>query len=297
MKIEYFFRNLKYLFMFSLKGIYSRANADYEEQLILRLFEMYKNLEEIREIKGQYKIMTATETLDYLNNSNVSLCRFGDSELDVMFAHKDTVFQKYDKNLAKRLEEILCSKDSGLLIGINNFWFNDPSQIVDNQKMFYLTHASIYRNMMKSCLDKNVAYGDSAFTFPYMLYKSMDFDSYYKKFEQLWKDKDIVLIIGKGIFDKIQKNIFSSAKSIEYIYGANVDAFDGYEELFSKASATDKNKIKFIIMGQTATVLAYDLFKLGHRALDLGHIAKDYNAYYHQSCNDRNGSIKFFDKD
>lgn len=283
--------------MFSLKGMYNHANSDYEDQLVLRLFDMHKNLEELRDLNGVYNIKSALETLEYLNNSNVSLCRFGDSELDIIFDHKDTVFQKYDKKLAQRLEEILSSNDPNLLIGINYFWFHDPSPIVDNQKIFYLTNASKYRNMIMGSLDKNVIYGDSAFTFPYMLYKSMDFDSYYAKFEQLWKDKDIVLIIGKGIFDKIHTNIFLSAKSIEYIYGANVNAFDHYEELLSKASETDQNKIKFIIMGQTATVLAYDLFKLGHRAIDLGHIAKDYNAYIDKLTINRSSASKFFDKD
>ena len=283
--------------MFNLKGIYNHANSDYEDQLVLRLFDMHKNLEELRDLKGVYNIKSALETLEYLNNSNVSLCRFGDGELEIIFSHQNIVFQKYDKKLAQRLEEILSSNDPNLLIGVNYFWFHDLSPIVDNQKIFYISNASRYRNMILDILDKNVIYGDASFTFPYMLYKSMDFDSYYDKFEQLWRGKDIVLIIGKGIFDNIDKNIFSSAKSIEYIYGANINAFDHYEELLSQAAETDQNKIKFIIMGPTATVLAYDLFKLGHRALDIGHIAKDYNAYIDNQPLNRSSVSKFFDKD
>ena len=52
-----------------------------------------------------------------------------------------------------------------------------------------------------------------------------------------------------------------------------------------------------IILGPTATVLAYDLASEGYQALDFGHIAKDYNAWMErQERSDQNIS-KFFKPD
>ena len=38
----------------------------------------------------------------------------------------------------------------------------------------------------------------------------------------------------------------------------------------------DQNKLILIALGPTATVLAYDLSKLGYRALDVGHVDIEY---------------------
>lgn len=53
-----------------------------------------------------------------------------------------------------------------------------------------------------------------------------------------------------------------------------------------EAKKIDKNRIICIILGPTATVLAYDLAKEGYQALDLGHIVKAYNFY--KTNGDRN---------
>lgn len=151
--------------------------------------------------------------------------------------------------------------------------------------------------MLQNLVHMDATYGDSTITMPYMLYKKLDFDRYYAKLEQLWKDKDIVLICGKTIFDKLDSNIFSSARSIEYLYGPRTNAFEQYDKLLEQALATDNNKLKLIILGQTATVLAYDLAKQGHRAIDMGHSAKDYNAYLKQAPVDNRSICNFFDKD
>ena len=66
---------------------------------------------------------------------------------------------------------------------------------------------------------------------------------------------------------------------LEYIYAPTIDAFNVYDEIFKKARTIDKNRLVCIILGPTATVLAYDLAQLGYRALDLGHIVKSYDLY------------------
>ena len=52
-----------------------------------------------------------------------------------------------------------------------------------------------------------------------------------------------------------------------------------YDNLLTNAKKIDKDRLVIIILGPTATVMAYDLAKLGYQALDFGHIAKDYDFY------------------
>ena len=52
-----------------------------------------------------------------------------------------------------------------------------------------------------------------------------------------------------------------------------------------------------LILGPTATVLSYDLNNLGYRALDLGHIAKDYDAFCKKLNKDSNTISGFFAPD
>ena len=58
-----------------------------------------------------------------------------------------------------------------------------------------------------------------------------------------------------------------------------MNAYNQYNEILLQAQSISKNKLILIILGPTATILAYDLSKLGYRALDIGHLAKDYNAW------------------
>ena len=58
---------------------------------------------------------------------------------------------------------------------------------------------------------------------------------HYDKIKTLFKDKNVVLFIGKGIKNKFKYNIFEDAKSIEYVEGPNVNAFNEYENLLAKA--------------------------------------------------------------
>ncbi|NLC93274.1 MAG: DUF1792 domain-containing protein [Treponema sp.] len=141
-------------------------------------------------------------------------------------------------------------------------------------------------------------YYDTFCTQLYMALNNIDFEDYFQKIRMLWDNKDITIICGDRIFNNLKYNIFDNAKSIEYQYCSSEDAFYEYEEILAKAKKIEKNKLIFIILGPTATILAYDLANLGYRAIDFGHIAKDFNAY---KCKINNNliedTVRFFDPD
>ena len=74
----------------------------------------------------------------------------------------------------------------------------------------------------------------------------------------------------------VGNELFDNAKSIQRILGPEKDAFNRYNELLEAAQLYGKNKLILIALGMTATVLAYDLAKLGFWTIDIGHIDIEY---------------------
>ena len=54
------------------------------------------------------------------------------------------------------------------------------------------------------------------------------------------------------------------------------NAFEIYDKIYNEALKIDKNKLVLLALGPTATVLAYDLFKAGYQAIDIGHVDIEY---------------------
>ena len=81
---------------------------------------------------------------------------------------------------------------------------------------------------------------------------------------------------GQTYNEKFTHDIYDNAKSVSYIYGPKEHAFREYDRIFAEARQLPKDRLIIIVLGPTAKLLAYDLNKLGYRALDLGHMAKAY---------------------
>ena len=71
------------------------------------------------DILSGFKIKSPDDTIEKIVNDNCSIARFGDGEFD-MICGVGMKYQKYNKELAKRLKQVLDSNEKGLLIGINN---------------------------------------------------------------------------------------------------------------------------------------------------------------------------------
>lgn len=124
-----------------------------------------------------------------------------------------------------------------------------------------------------------------------------EFDEFYMEFKKIWNNIDIAIICGERVFSDIEYNIFNNASSIEYLYCPSKNAFDQYDEILSNAKKISKNKLIITILGPTAKVLVFDLQGIGYRALDLGHLAKDYNAYKKKIIKNKISIGKFFEPD
>lgn len=286
-----FLNNLRYIFRYNLKEMYLNSK-DIHFALDHIRYEMPSDLENAKKIK----VLNADDSLEFLCRSNASLARFGDGEISLMFGN-DIPCQVFEEKLGEKLKKALTSFDDNLLIGIPNLFSSYEYAnlcLKRHDRVFY----GRYTPLLIPMLSKERVYSFAGFTFPYINVgcngNEEYFDSYYEKFRQIWDKKDIVVVCGDRTFKEIQYNIYDNAKSIEYICAPTNNAFREYDEILSLIKTKEKDKIIILILGPTATALAYDLAQIGYQALDLGHLCKDYDAYKRKIESVEKNIVKFF---
>lgn len=243
------------------------------------------------------KIYNVMETIDSLTNSNDSVARFGDGELQLILGH-DIPFQKASKLLSARLQEVLASNINNVRIALPYFIYHSKHNLNDVSRDFWTKNGKLFRDTIAKYISTENTYLAAEFTIAADAYKQFDKEKYFSCIQRIWANKDITIICGKTVFDKIDNNIFANAKSIEYQYAPSLNAFEEYANILQSSQQIDKKRLVIIILGPTAKVLAYDMSQLGYRALDLGHIAKAYDWYIKgQSTVDINDAIEFFNPD
>ena len=91
----------------------------------------------------------------------------------------------------------------------------------------------------------------------------------------------IIIIEGDKTRMGLGNDLFNNTKSIKRIICPAVNAFNLYDKIISyvKKLNIDKKNLILISLGPTATVLAYDIFKLGYQVIDLGHLDLQYEYY------------------
>lgn len=229
-------------------------------------------------------IATREETLDEIINNNKSLARFGDGEFSLMFGWGNG-FQNENKLLQQRLINVLNSNIKNLLIGIYvPYRKND---------LKYLTRAGIiyWKKWFKNVkfrsvklLNKSRKYYSALISRYYSLYKNkrkFNTYEYITKLKHLWEQRDILIIEGYYSRNGIGNDLFNNAKSIKRILCPPKNAFIVYEKIINetKKFKLHKNLLILISLGPTASVLAYDLCKLGFQAIDIGHADLEYEYY------------------
>lgn len=231
----------------------------------------------LENILTRYKIASPEETIEKIVSENKSISRYGDGEFDFIYK-KGMNYQKYDEKLAKRLEEVLKSNEKDLLIGIPNIvnieYVNEYTGFAVE---FWPKWLNEYKFKLLRILDRRKQYYSASITRFYLDYKDKSNKSeYVKKIKQIWDNKDVVIIEGTQSRLGVGNDLFDNMKSIQRIICPPENAFDKYKEILEEALKIDKDKLILLALGPTATVLAYDLYKAGYRAIDIGHIDIEY---------------------
>lgn len=126
-------------------------------------------------------------------------------------------------------------------------------------------------------LDLDKAYYDAYLTRPYIMMRDKSHAGEdFRELKSLWEKRDCVIVEGSYTRMGVGNDLFDNANSIERIICPSENAWDAYDRILEAVKSVDKDKLIVISLGPAATVLAYDLHKLGYQALDIGHIDNEY---------------------
>lgn len=248
------------------------------------LYELQKirikvNIHAVQQFNRKSSVAGIDETLDKLIQTDCSLCRFGDGECKVMLGQGNG-FQKADKQLAQRLKEIVKKNNSDhLLVCIPNLK-EDMQLRTKEAGAFWDWFIREYGYRWTKFLNHSGQYYNAHVTRLYMDYQhSGKTAQWFQKIKKLWDQKDLLIVEGEHTKLGIGNDLYASAKSIKRILAPSHSAFTYYDEILEKVREVYQDELVLIALGQTATVLAFDLCNLGIRALDIGHIDIEYMWY------------------
>lgn len=284
-------KNLRYLSKFSVKDkILNNAWINISYDNLLENFLYYvKDSTVLRP-----DILTPLDTVEYLVNSNASLARFGDGEIE-MLSGNSIPYQEYDEKLAQRMKEILQNKQENLLVGINYWYFYCiyDSSANDTIKKFTYNIMPKCRKRLINYIDCNTKYCDAGFTG----FELKEYLKVYEVIRKIWDSKDIVVVTCKNAVENIRHNIYNNASKIDYIYVPNKNAYSEYENVLEELKKYCTDSLIILMCGPLAKVLASDLCYLGYRALDLGHIMKSYDYHMRNVEQTAESVIEFYSPD
>ena len=199
------------------------------------------------------QVASIDETIRKIIDDRCSVSRFGDGEVLLTSPDKEIRFQKGDPLLAKRLTEVLQSHEEGHIVCISDA-FRDLYRYNRKSRRFWRTHFYLYGSWWDRLLVAGRKYYNTFVTRPYMDFaRKEDSARWFHDMKGIWDNRDIVFIEG----EKSRLGV-------------------GLEDIKQEACKVEKEALFLIALGPAATVLAYDLFKAGYQAIDVGHVDVEY---------------------
>lgn len=249
----------------------------------------YKYWRTNKERRRITNVLSSKNTLDYIINQKCSVARYGDGEFQLiehltsggdLSDFKVNSFQTYNKELAKRLLDVLYNPVDNLLVCI-------PYPLINSkvyrkyEKFFFEREWLIHNRLVKDSARRHKLLGDAAFTRFYMHRKDItDFEEYLRHLKTIWNGESVILVEGEKTRLGVRNDLFDNVFELKRILCPSVDAFSAYPRILSAIkSLCNKDCLYLLALGQTATVLAHDLAIIGLRAIDIGHLDVEYEWY------------------
>lgn len=293
-RVKRFLRNLNYL---SKHSLWDQREEDIV-YLTSKILDDVRYEYEIDERKGiNFHILDQEESLSLLEHSPKSFVRTADGELKLI-SGLNQPFQKYEKEIADSLIRSMGQKREDMYVGINRNYFI-PAALSEGSVPYYRRNAYDLRNIYKKYLDYNITYVDSNMT-SYSLGQSLN-KKYSKRFERwrnLFKNKYLVIVCGKGILEEYSYDIFELAKEKIMVDGPRINGWDEKDRILSDVRKYDHNKYVIVfILGMAGKAMIPILTDDGYMCWDVGHLAKYYNAYMSGYGNTEKEIRKFYAPD
>lgn len=232
-------------------------------------------------------VKSIEETLNKVISEKCSMSRLGDGEIFILLKVGGVGFQHYNEALSKRLKEVLKSNDPNLLICIHDSYGEIKSDRTKEEKAYWKEHIHKYALKLFGILDTSRVYYNATCTRLYSVFRDKNKSKeLFKLFKKIWENRDVVIVEGEKTRIGVGNDLLDGAKSVRRILIPAEEAFNKYDEIYHKATKLTKDTLILVSAGPTATILTYDLNKLGYQAIDIGHIDIEYE-WFKAKTNER----------
>lgn len=222
------------------------------------------------------KIASLEESINCILQTHCSVSRLGDGEIKLV-AGKKLGFQDKNPMLQKRMIEVLSQPIKNHIVCLPDIFDNLSIYDSDSQK-HWKKHLAFYRKYWYKYINRQMTLYNAFISRCYMMYQNPSMSSrMFNLLKQIWQERDVIIIEGEKSRLGVNNNLFNNAKSIKRILAPNRNAFNYYHLILEKVTQYDKQQYLILLaLGPTATVMAYDLAKLGYQAIDIGHVDIEY---------------------
>lgn len=242
------------------------------------IFEFVYQLHKHHILKNRLKVESIDHTIDMMINTDLSLVRFGDGEIS-MIKGNAIKLQDYDKELARRLYEILQYRQEKVLVGLPDI-FDSLEQYTEKSQDFWKTHLFFFRKIYLKCCNLEKTYENTSFSRPYYSYRDKEQSArWFEKIKEIWRDKALVIVEGEGTHTGVGNDLIAFAASVERILCPGLNAYLAYSQIREACFSFGKEKLFLFAVGNTAKLLVTDLAKEGYRAIDIGNLDMEYEWY------------------
>jgi glycosyltransferase family protein len=98
----------------------------------------------------------------------------------------------------------------------------------------------------------------------------------FKELRRIWAKRSCVFVEGEHTGMGVGNDLFKNAARIRRIIAPAENAFHSYDAILKECRGQPADTLFLLALGPTATVLAYDLCRLGFQAVDVGHVDLEY---------------------
>lgn len=222
------------------------------------------------------KVASLEDSVNYIIQTHCSVSRLGDGEIKLV-AGKKLGFQDKNSILQEKMIEVLSQPIKNHIVCLPDI-FNDLTIYDADSQKHWKKHLAFYRKYWYRYINKQTTFYNAFISRCYMMYQNPSMSSHmFNLLKQIWQDRDVIIIEGEQSRLGVNNDLFNNTKSIKRILAPNRNAFNYYQPILDKVTQYDKQQYLILLaLGPTATVMAYDLAKLGYQAIDIGHVDIEY---------------------
>ena len=254
-----------------------------------RRWELFRNLEKIEqrlhnleenlyaEIEDPHvyrpNIMSREDTVRWLIDTHGSICRFGDGEFMQIWGG-EMGFQKHDDEMGTRLKSILQNPVDTCLVGLTDIFGSLANAPYWAQCYSRNVAVKARHEILPIISNEYKVFGHTEATRPY--WPSLDREyalMVFNLWKELFRGRNILIVEGRCT----RLGVGNDLLLVRRILCPEKNAYDKYDEILAEIRRLAcRDTLILIALGGTATILAYDLARLGFQAVDVGHLDVQY---------------------